>query len=198
MAGVARAREFSVDLATQQAMELFWSNGYHGTSTRDLERVLGIGSGSLYAAFGSKDQLFLEALDRYIEQFAPLAQAMREAVAAGTAVKDAIRALFVAIRERVSAERHQGCLLVKATMERAGQDAAVAERVHGLMLRLEAVLIEVIARGQERGEVNAARSPQDLARFLVMTFHGLRVLGLVHPDRDAPTAALEVALSCLD
>ena len=195
--GMPRLREFSVDAATRQAMELFWSNGYNGTSTRDLERALGIGSGSLYAAFGSKDGLFVAALDRYSERFVPLGQAMREAVAAGTPVKQAIRDLFGAIRQRASVDSHNGCLAVKAAMERAGQDPEVDERVQRLFGGLESVLIEVIARGQERGEIPTERTPQDLARFLVMTLHGVRVLRLVHPDRRAVDTALEIALSCL-
>jgi TetR/AcrR family transcriptional repressor of nem operon len=190
-------REFSVEAAAQQAMEVFWSRGYNGASTRDLERTMGIGAGSLYAAFGNKDGLFVAALDRYIEQFAPLRQALRESVAAGTPVKDALREWFRVVRERISADSHHGCLAVKAAMERGGQDPEVAARVHRLFTGLEAALIEVIARGQERGEITSDRTPQDLARFLVMALNGLRLLRLVHPDRDAADAALEVALGCL-
>jgi TetR/AcrR family transcriptional repressor of nem operon len=195
---MARLREFSIDKATEQAMELFWARGYNGTSTRDLEGALRIGAGSLYAAFGSKDALFVAALARYVDHWRPVAQALRDAVVAGTPVKEAIRQLFRTVRQRISAEDHHGCLALKAAMERAGQDPAVDEQIHRLMSGLEAVLIEVIARGQERGEISSKRNAQDLARFLVMTLNGLRVLRLVHPDPGAGEAAFEVALSCLD
>ena len=46
-------------------MELFWEKGYEATSVDDLVARLGIGRGSLYAAFGSKHALYLQALDRY-------------------------------------------------------------------------------------------------------------------------------------
>jgi TetR/AcrR family transcriptional repressor of nem operon len=192
-----RLREFSVDGATEQAMELFWSRGYNGTSTRDLERALGIGAGSLYAAFGSKDSLFVAALERYIERWKPLVTAAREAVVAGGPVKQAIRDLFRTIRERISAENHNGCLVAKAVMERSGRDPAVDALVHRWTTGIESVLIEMIARGQERGEISSTRSPQDIARFLLVTVHGLRILRLVHPDRGAADTALDVALSVL-
>ena len=195
---VPRLREFSIDKATDQAMELFWAQGYNGTSTRDLEGALGIGAGSLYAAFGSKDALFVAALERYVERWKPLAVAMRDGVAAGAPVKDSVREFFATVRRSISAENHNGCLLVKAVMERGGQDPDVNAVVHRLMTGLESVLIEVIARGQERGEIGSKRAPQDLARFLLMSMHGLRVLRLVHPDPTATDAAFEVALSCLD
>src|SRR5260370_36266445 len=60
-----RPREFDADAALEQAMRLFWLKGYLGTSVSDLTEALGISRASLYAAFGSKDELFLAALERY-------------------------------------------------------------------------------------------------------------------------------------
>ncbi len=55
---MARTREFDTEGAVSRAMELFWTRGYEATSVRDLTRHLGIGQGSLYAAFGDKDGLY--------------------------------------------------------------------------------------------------------------------------------------------
>ena len=63
---MARPREFDRDAALRQAMESFWELGYEGTSTATLVERLGIGRSSLYAAFGSKDGLYVEAMDHYI------------------------------------------------------------------------------------------------------------------------------------
>src|ERR1700675_2583691 len=51
--------------ALKTAMELFWIKGYEGASISDLTTAMGIGSPSLYAAFGSKEALFLEAAKLY-------------------------------------------------------------------------------------------------------------------------------------
>jgi AcrR family transcriptional regulator len=48
---------------------LFWANGYEATSISDLTERMGIGTKSLYAAFGSKEQLFSEALQLYLAIF---------------------------------------------------------------------------------------------------------------------------------
>ena len=63
MAG--RPREFDRDLALQQAMLAFWKQGYEGTSMADLVAATGLASARLYAAFGSKQDLFREAVARY-------------------------------------------------------------------------------------------------------------------------------------
>src|ERR1700677_2805326 len=62
---IGRPREFDIDKALERAMELFWRQGYEGTSLSDLTRELGLTRTSLYAAFGSKEALFLKALDLY-------------------------------------------------------------------------------------------------------------------------------------
>ena len=62
-----RPREFDVSEALEQAMLLFWRQGYSGTSLSDLTRAMGIAKTSMYAAFGNKEALFRLALQRYSE-----------------------------------------------------------------------------------------------------------------------------------
>src|SRR5260370_41991035 len=63
--GPGRPRDFNLDEALDRAMRLFWRNGYLGTSISDLTEAIGISRASLYAAFGSKEELYKKALDRY-------------------------------------------------------------------------------------------------------------------------------------
>ena len=65
---MGRPREFDLDQALDQALEVFWRNGYEGASIADLTAAMGINPPSLYAAFGNKAGLFRKALDRYVEQ----------------------------------------------------------------------------------------------------------------------------------
>ena len=58
-------KNFDLDKATDKAIQVFWKKGYEGTSMSDLIDAMGINKGSLYNAFGSKDELFNRALLRY-------------------------------------------------------------------------------------------------------------------------------------
>src|SRR5687767_835312 len=70
--GRGRPRAFDREEALAQAMRLFWRKGFEATSISDLTAAMGIGSPSLYAAFGSKEALYVEALHHYGENFEPL------------------------------------------------------------------------------------------------------------------------------
>ena len=58
-------KQFDVDEAVDRAMAVFWQRGYADASLDMLGAATGLGRGSLYGAFGGKDELFRRALDRY-------------------------------------------------------------------------------------------------------------------------------------
>src|SRR2546422_11461601 len=63
-----RPREFDREAALEQAIDVFWRHGYEATSVSDLTAAMGINPPSLYAAFGDKEKLFLEAVEPYQQQ----------------------------------------------------------------------------------------------------------------------------------
>jgi AcrR family transcriptional regulator len=65
-----RPREFDVDQALDRAMRVFWQHGYEGAALSDLTTAMGITRPSLYAAYGNKESLFEQVLQRYSEQVA--------------------------------------------------------------------------------------------------------------------------------
>lgn len=69
-----RPRAFDRDKALLDAIDVFWAKGYDGTSMKDLTEAMGIKAPSLYATFGDKHNLYLQAIDRYTsgESCAPL------------------------------------------------------------------------------------------------------------------------------
>jgi AcrR family transcriptional regulator len=108
-----RGRPPAFDRATvvKEAMLVFWANGYEGTSIPALTDAMGISAQSLYAAFGSKDALYHEAIDLYLRtNGAYLANALADEV-------DPVRAVAQILREAALAVTHQaagGCMVTTA------------------------------------------------------------------------------------
>lgn len=72
MAQMGRPRSFDRDTAIDEALHLFWEQGYESTSLTQLKAAIGGGitAPSFYAAFGSKEALFQECMERYLATYA--------------------------------------------------------------------------------------------------------------------------------
>jgi AcrR family transcriptional regulator len=114
---MARPREFDRDEALAKARDAFWATGYEGTSVADLVTKLGLAPARLYAAFGSKEDLFKEAVALYeAKEGGFVARALAEEPSACRAV---IRMLNDAIELYTRPGRPRGCLVVSAATSSA-------------------------------------------------------------------------------
>lgn len=191
---MARTKEFDPDTALRRALELFWERGYAATSMSDLVEHLGIARASIYATFGGKHELYVAALERYLETTDPV---VAEAVSQPGPVLPALRALVERYAEEsADDQRRAGCMVVNAAVELAGHDEAAARLVEVSWSHLEAVLTSALLRARAQGELAADRDPWALARFLLVLFQGMRVLGRAPGGgrrlRDAATQALSL------
>src|SRR5579875_3249211 len=132
-AGPGRPREFDLEEALDDAIEVCRSHGYHGTSVQDLTEGTGLARGSLYKAFHDKRSLFLAALDHYTT--ASLRRIGETLEQPGSA-RAAIRAALIGYARRVAdGQGRQGCLVTVAAMEMMPQDAEVTDLVNRMLRR---------------------------------------------------------------
>lgn len=171
---MARARSFDEEDVLDRAMALFWHKGYEATSIQDLVEAAGINRASMYGSFGDKRGLFIAVLDHYLarvngERLAILCRS-------GSAIA-AIAAFFEAIIDASQgSERHLGCLITNTLTEVAPSDPEIAAKLQASLDRVEQAFGQAIRRGQEAGEIPRDRKVRSLARFLVATAQGVRVL----------------------
>ncbi|MTJ80254.1 MAG: TetR/AcrR family transcriptional regulator [Telmatospirillum sp.] len=104
-----RPWSFDRKKAVEAAMRLFWRHGYEGVSIVDLTREIGVAPPSLYAAFGSKAELYREAITRYEETLGGLNLAP---VQLATSPAEAVRALLEgAVRAVTDPQFERGCMI---------------------------------------------------------------------------------------
>jgi AcrR family transcriptional regulator len=173
-----RPRAFDREAALDAAMRLFWCKGYSATSISDLTQVMGIGSPSLYAAFGSKEVLYAQALDHYRKTFE--ASVWNRFLAAKTA-RDAVAAFLYDSAESLG-EAPNGCMV---TLSAAGSEghAGLGELVASARNVTLERLKSRIEAGVATGELAAKADVHGLARFVQTVQNGMSLLA-----RDGATA----------
>src|ERR1700742_1253871 len=152
-------------------MRLFWRQGYEGTSLADLTRELGLTRPSLYAAFGSKEALFLKALDLY-EARAGYGEA---ALAAPTAEAYARALLEGAADLHGDRKNPPGCLGVQGALACAPQSDAVRLELIRRRKIGESIIRDRLKRAQAEGDLPREADPSDLARYLSVVIYGITV-----------------------
>jgi AcrR family transcriptional regulator len=180
--GIGRPRSFDRDEALESAIAVFWEHGYDATSISLLTNALGIGAASLYAAFGDKRALFLEALDRYLHTYGAFTgRALAEEATARGAVE---RLLYEAADAYTRPDRPHGCLLITATTNCSPQSAGIAVHLRELRAMGTRALQGKIAAAARSGEIPAQTDDQALA-----TFYSAVIQGMSAQARDGATAA---------
>lgn len=186
-----RPREFDPDEALDRALELFWRQGYEGTSLSDLTEAMGITRPSLYAAFGNKEDLFRRAVDRYAE--GPAAY-FRQALEAPTARAVAERLLRDAAGLRGDPCRPAGCLLVQGALSCGDAADPVRQELIARRAASQAALRERFERAQAEGDLPAHCDPADLARYVAAVIYGMAVLAAGGAGCEDLRGVAEVAL----
>jgi len=171
-APIGRPRGFEADEALEQAMRVFWEQGYEGASLTDLTNAMGITRTSMYAAFGNKEDLFRKALERYTEGPASYgARAMREP----TARQVATAFLNGSVRATTRPGWPTGCLGVQGSLAagdpgRNARDALVAWRNEAV-----ALLRDRFQQAVDEGDLSPDTDPELLARYLMTVANGIAV-----------------------
>lgn len=179
--GAGRPREFDVETALDRAVELFWRNGYEGTSIADLITALGITRASLYAAFGSKEDLFRRVMDRYEHR----AGGYRRAAQDAPSLQEAVRLLMEGpVDLHGDVQNPPGCLGVQGALAASPLSQAVRDDLAARRRLGERGIRERLQRAQEDGDLPASSRPADLARYLSALIYGMAVLAADGANRD--------------
>lgn len=191
---MGRPRGFDRDEVLDQAVELFWTHGYEGTSIADLESGLGIGRQSLYNTFGDKQALFLAALDRYAQRVGGM---LRE-LESPTGGMEAIRRYYSEALDFLAADvEERGCFLVRSIVDLSGELPEVTDRCQRSGARTRRALKRALDVALERGEISSDSDVDALVGLLMTLSYGLSTLRRGGAGRDEMAAAVEALLGRL-
>ncbi len=194
-AAPGRPREFDIDAAVEDAIEVFRVRGYHGASVQDLTEGTGLARGSLYKAFHDKRTLFLAALDHYT---AASLKRVGDALSQPGSPKAAIREALIGYAGRAAEQSgRRGCLVTAAAMEMMPEDAEVGALIQRMFRRMQDLFAAAVIRGQACGEIPGDLDERAIARLLLCTIQGLRVLGKTGPSAQDMAEVVDAAMRAL-
>ncbi|MER7343248.1 TetR/AcrR family transcriptional regulator [Streptomyces sp. NPDC000075] len=192
---MGRPKQFDPDAAVEQAMQVFWRQGYAATTPQDLVDALGIGKGSLYHAFGSKHALFELALRRYRDG---QAEAVIELLGGDGPVKERLRAaLLMLVEMDLGDPDRRGCMAVNTAAELAAADEVASELVRRMFDRTEEALRALVEEGRRSGEIPAERNARAVGSMLLSTAVGLRLLARVAEGPERLALVVEATVDSL-
>lgn len=174
---MSRKARYSTDESIKKAKALFWKRGYQGASLKHIENALDMRPGSVYAAFGSKENLFGQALESYMADMQALLRAKLES---SDGILEGLRCYFRDLARACTANGSEGampapaCMLVKTLLEVNDEEANLRDRANQLLDGVEAELESVLVKAREAGELKPEVDTARLARLLQSQIMGLR------------------------
>lgn len=187
-----RPLSFDRDAALEKAMLAFWESGYETTSISDLTAAMGVTAPSIYAAYGDKKRLFLEALRRYAGDPGDLEAAFSCAPTARDAVAGMIEN---AARLYTGDATPRGCLLASAAATGSKDAADVRDAAAQERRAIRSVIVRRIQRDVDAGLLPPETAPGMLADLALAVTQGMSVLARDGADRDALLAVAHASMA---
>ncbi|PRD42605.1 TetR family transcriptional regulator [Phyllobacterium phragmitis] len=188
-----RPRAFDREAALARATRLFWEKGYEATSVSELTEVMGIGSPSLYAAFGSKEALYGEALRYYVDTYEGLVWAKFHAADTARAAVEGYLMDSAAALTGSIADIPLGCMVTLSSVGSEGH-SELGQRVRAQRAVTLHHLETRLTRAVEEGEIPPATDVHALARFVQTVQNGMSILARDEVSRAELESVAQVAM----
>lgn len=189
------AKTYEREALLDRAIELFRRQGYSATSTAELVTELGVNRKTMYSEFGSKQELFEAALERYGEVNLTRVLAPIEAPDADAAsIRQAFGIYASASEGRFSG---LGCLMANTAVERAALDPGSARFVDAYLARLNAGFARALENARAAGQIGPQSDIVALASFFAMAIVGVSALIRAEAPPEQVHAACRAAADML-
>ncbi len=151
-----------------KSIELFWQNGFSGSSMQQVVQATGLKPGSIYHCFGNKEALFREALQRYAQKsFAHIRALLDTAPSVGEGICQHLETLI----QQSTGAHYCGCFLIKTRLELAAEGNELHEFASAKLDEIETLFKSYLEK-----EFDETVSRQRAVSVMLHIF-GLRVYG---------------------
>ncbi|WP_442581762.1 TetR/AcrR family transcriptional regulator [Mesorhizobium sp. ASY16-5R] len=188
-----RPRTLDRNVGLGVAARLFWEHGYEGTSIADLTAAMGVTPPSLYATFGSKEELYNQALDHAVERES---KARTDALHSDMSAYEALSFYLHDVVTGISRpDDPRGCIVSTAVVQCAAENETVAKSVAARRESAIKALRDRFDRAVNEGELAAGTDTDSLARFYGAFVQGMSVQACDGACTERLRRLVDIALS---
>jgi AcrR family transcriptional regulator len=169
-----RPRAYEPEVALARALDVFWKEGFAGTSLDDLSAATGMNRPSLYGAFGDKRELYIKSYEAYRDR---ARTRMGEVFGIDMPLRPMLERIYsIALDMYLSGkDGPRGCFTVMTATSEAVFDPAIREMVISGLVETDRFFGRIFKRALERGELPASADPQVLAQLASATLHTIAI-----------------------
>lgn len=190
-----RPRSFDRDAALERAMEVFWAKGFEATQLADLMAAIGINPPSFYAAFGSKEALYREAVDLYL---ATVGAGSMRVLAEMQDVRGAIEGMLLASLDTALASPSSGgCMVSLGLFNCQAQNAPLRDHMRELRRSTTRLIRQRLERGIADGELPADTDTERLATYFATIIQGISLQAQDGAGRETLLGLVETSMTAL-
>lgn len=188
---VGRPRSFDTDEALQCALQVFWEKGYAATSLNDLTEAMGINKPSLYAAYGNKEQLFIQTMELYDNRpNSYFYSALEEDTLLGM-----VEHMLMGAADQMSDKTQpHGCMLIQSAFASKEPTDLIKEAVETKRLRMGELVKGRLAKAKEEGEIPETFNCLGLEDYMFTIIMGMSLHASNGATREQLEAVAQLSL----
>jgi AcrR family transcriptional regulator len=191
---MGRPASFDQTETLETIQSVFWDNGYSATSLDDIMQSTGLGKGSLYGAYGSKQEMYLLAFTDYCDWAVADVEERLRGNDADALVR--LRA-YIQTAAKGGANARRGCMLAKGTAEVAGRFPDVDKIIERTFKAMERAIVQCVRQAQSAGDIAADRDARTIGVTLLAVIRGMGSLAQAGTSSASLSLAAQGALGLL-
>lgn len=195
MTSRGRPRNFDRQSALQAMMDVFWMRGYEGAQLTDLTAAAGINPPSFYAAFGSKEAAFCEAVDHYV---ATVGNATRMALEQPATLRESLRKMLISSIDVALSQHPGGCMLILGVVNCLPASEDAREYLRQARQNAFDIMKARIERARTEGELSRQADVEQLATFFWAIVQSISFQARDGASRQTLESLIEPALRIID
>ncbi|MBI3219357.1 MAG: TetR/AcrR family transcriptional regulator [Bacteroidetes bacterium] len=190
-----RPKQFDEKQALDRALDVFCKRGYEASSMEDLLKAMKLGKSSVYHSFGSKKELFKQALDRYVDLFLEeFNSSLEQSETPMQLIKE-----FMLRASYGDLEKHRkGCFMGNSLVELASIEPGLSKSASDKLMALEEVFYVHARRSQIEGHLSKKLPAKAIAKHLITLWNGINVTRRMYPDQKTLSDIIEFNFQAIE